>query len=972
MEIHCDGLVFTTNFDSGNLAHVERVAENASERDSGVNIPQADYEFNVWTRADCAGTEFENGNRTWFYFGVKGGAPGKLIRLNILNMNKQIKLYSQGMAPLVRTVPGKARWERVRDRPTLQMVDNQFVLSFAHRFLESHGSVTYFAFCYPFSYSDCQTMLQEMDTRFSNCHHLTPGWYKATKCFKFMPHLQLLLGLWAMFNALSPPDTIFYQRELLCQSLDRRRVDLLTISSCHGLMEEREPRIEGLFPVINERRPPTFQGKRVFFLSSRVHPGETPSSFVFNGFLEFLLRQEDPRAQALRRMFVFKLIPMLNPDGVFHGHYRTDTRGVNLNRVYLSPDPELHPSIFAAKTLIMRYHTNYCLSAVTLSFPLHSNKSPHLGKDPLPAPSSGKCFPYTQIRKEPPLRNPPWSYVGCVKQGLTCCGVSLHSDSSAHVLPSKEPLVDLRSSDPAANPIAPNPETMEMCTDCVCAMQHDERLGGLNPERFSHPDLSVLPDESSTGVLNPLGPQTSQPPASPACEEPGKTTASQSLPEVEDDGTEPDTEDVSQDSGLAFYVDLHGHASKRGCFMYGNCLPNDADQVESMLFPKLISMNTAHFDFPACNFSERNMYAKDKRDGQSKEGSGRVAIYKATSITHSYTMECNYNCGRSIGCVPPASYDDGRATPPPAPTFPPRFTPEIYEQVGRAMAIAVLDLHGCNPWPRLVLSEHTNLVNLHSWLLKRVRSWRANAAAAAAAKLITPGASRGLGNSASEGCLSKMREAGGAGSSNTSSASNSPQRWLSGSPSLPVALGSPKLAKARAGYGSPPKSLRGMAEQQTSGLSPEKSGPRRFTSLKDCRVKDKRRQNLKVAMSIRGEGGSTAIPGQSPSTSSHRSSDSPRHVARSPPSVILSLPKASRYGHLSVQPGLVPCRSRAARPLASRSLLASHPLLSPPLLPLPKASLLHKALKKGLSQFHCPSGSPPPPGFGTCTMTYNS
>lgn len=36
-------------------------------------------------------------------------------------MNNQRKLYSQGMAPLVRTLPGRARWERVRDRPTCEV-----------------------------------------------------------------------------------------------------------------------------------------------------------------------------------------------------------------------------------------------------------------------------------------------------------------------------------------------------------------------------------------------------------------------------------------------------------------------------------------------------------------------------------------------------------------------------------------------------------------------------------------------------------------------------------------------------------------------------------------------------------------------------------------------------------------------------------------------------------------------------------
>lgn len=40
---------------------------------------------------------------------------------------------------------------------------------------------------------------------------------------------------------------------------------------------------------------------KVFFLSSRVYLGETLVSFVFNGFLEFILKENDLRVKVLRR-----------------------------------------------------------------------------------------------------------------------------------------------------------------------------------------------------------------------------------------------------------------------------------------------------------------------------------------------------------------------------------------------------------------------------------------------------------------------------------------------------------------------------------------------------------------------------------------------------------------------------------------------------------------------------------------------
>lgn len=75
-------------------------------------------------------------------------------------------------------------------------------------------------------------------------------------------------------------------------------------------------------------------------------------------------------------------------------------------------------------------------------------------------------------------------------------------------------------------------------------------------------------------------------------------------------GDQSESESSKFESNVFLYIDLHGHASKKGNFMYGNYLPNTMEAIECMLLPRLMTMNCHHFHFDACIFSERNMYHK--------------------------------------------------------------------------------------------------------------------------------------------------------------------------------------------------------------------------------------------------------------------------------------------------------------------------------------------------------------------------
>lgn len=70
-----------------------------------------------------------------------------------------------------------------------------------------------------------------------------------------------------------------------------------------------------------------------------------------------------------------------------------------------------------------------------------------------------------------------------------------------------------------------------------------------------------------------------------------------------------------------------------------------------MIFSKLIALNCVSFDYSECGFHEKLMYLKDKWDGLSREGSGRVAIGKQCNLVHSYTLESHYIFSNRLNSV---------------------------------------------------------------------------------------------------------------------------------------------------------------------------------------------------------------------------------------------------------------------------------------------------------------------------------
>jgi len=129
-------------------------------------------------------------------------------------------------------------------------------------------------------------------------------------------------------------------------------------------------------------------------ISARVHPGESVGSWMMKGVLDFLT-SDCIEAKALRKLFIFKVIPMMNPDGVINGNYRCSLSGGDLNRRWKAPSKMLHPTVYETKKLCREFQKE---RELTLFWDLHGHSRKKnifmYGNNINDDPSSTRMFPY--------------------------------------------------------------------------------------------------------------------------------------------------------------------------------------------------------------------------------------------------------------------------------------------------------------------------------------------------------------------------------------------------------------------------------------------------------------------------------------------------------------------------------------------------------------------------------------------------
>lgn len=294
-DIDTNSLKFDSVFESGNLLRAERIInKDEIKRDNSHQF----YELLIHPDLN------NHAYRQWFYFEIKNGKVGQAYHLSIINLAKTSSLFQSGQQPVIYSnIDAKVKqigWRhgctniKYAQSQSQSNLAGKSTLSFTYEFQNENDTV-YIACLVPYTYSDLMEYFKKLSE--------------------------------------NPKRAFHFRRTELCQTLAGNSCDIIRITSSQK---------DGI-PL--EDRP-------IIVISSRVHPGESNSSWMMKGILDFMTDDDNEEAQILRENFVFKIVPMLNPDGVINGNTRVNLAGWDLNRKWSYPVEKLFPTIFHLKRII--------------------------------------------------------------------------------------------------------------------------------------------------------------------------------------------------------------------------------------------------------------------------------------------------------------------------------------------------------------------------------------------------------------------------------------------------------------------------------------------------------------------------------------------------------------------------------------------------------------------------------------------
>lgn len=113
------------------------------------------------------------------------------------------------------------------------------------------------------------------------------------------------------------------------------------------------------------------ENKLRVWIHARTHPGETPSSWHFDGIVQELLKDDDV-IDYYRKNMIFYLYPFNNPEGVYYGRSRTNYYGVDQEREWDKSDEETASAVLLLKNRMKEINSEKVLS---IALNLHSQAS---------------------------------------------------------------------------------------------------------------------------------------------------------------------------------------------------------------------------------------------------------------------------------------------------------------------------------------------------------------------------------------------------------------------------------------------------------------------------------------------------------------------------------------------------------------------------------------------------------------------